>query len=76
MKCQEYIYRHTCGQWEQSTRMDRFWMTQHRMMCRRCATFTRNDTQLDQILQGYRQHLWMPMEMPDVLTSPKNPLTP
>lgn len=60
MKCQEYIYRLTSGQLEQAGLVERFWAAQHRMICKRCSAFTRNDARLSDIVQGYREHLARP----------------
>lgn len=64
MKCKEYIYRLTSGQLAQAGLVDRFWAAQHRMVCKRCTAFTRNDARLDDIVQGYREHLARPGEEP------------
>jgi hypothetical protein len=64
MKCQEYIHRLTSGQLEQAGAIERFWAAQHRMICKRCSAFTRNDQRLSEIVQGYREHLARPGEAP------------
>ncbi len=60
MKCKEYIYRLTSGQLTQAGLVERFWAAQHRMICKRCTAFTRNDARLSDIVQGYREHLARP----------------
>lgn len=60
MKCQEYIYRLTSGQLAQAGLVERFWAAQHRMICKRCTAFARNDERLSEIVRGYREHLARP----------------
>lgn len=62
IKCKEYIFQLSSGQLEQAGLVQRFWATQHRMICKRCTAFTRNDARLDAIMQGYRDHLARPDE--------------
>lgn len=64
MKCKEYIYRLTSGQLAQASLVEKFWAAQHRMVCKRCTAFTRNDARLSDIVQGYRAHLARPGEEP------------
>ncbi len=64
MNCQQYIHRLSSGQLEEAGLVDRFWAAQHRMICRRCSAFTRNDARLTDIVQGYREHLARPGEEP------------
>lgn len=64
MKCKEYIYRLTSGQLAQAGLVEKFWAMQHRMICRRCTAFTRNDARLNEIVLGYREHLARPGEEP------------
>ena len=60
MKCKEYIYRLTSGQLAQAGLVEKLWAAQHRMICKRCTAFTRNDARLSDIVQGYREHLAQP----------------
>jgi hypothetical protein len=64
MKCREYIYRLTSGQLAQAGLVEKFWAAQHRMICKRCSAFTRNDARLSDIVQGYREHLARPGDEP------------
>lgn len=57
MNCRDYIFQLTSGQLNQAGSLDRFWAAQHRLICRRCRAFSRNDQQLDAILDSYRAHL-------------------
>jgi hypothetical protein len=57
MKCKEYIFKLTSGQLQEADLSDRFWAAQHRMACRHCRAFTRNDVRLDGILQSYKDHV-------------------
>lgn len=62
MKCKEYIFRLTSGQLSEASLLDRALAVQHRLICRRCRAFTRNDAQLDAIVQDYREYLAQPGE--------------
>jgi hypothetical protein len=62
MKCQEYVNRLASGQLRQASLAEKFWAMQHRMICKRCKAFTRNDERLSEIIQGYRKHLERPGE--------------
>ncbi len=64
MKCKEYIYRLTSGQLTQAGLVEKFWAAQHRMICKRCSAFTRNDARLTDIVQGYREHVARPGDEP------------
>lgn len=70
MNCREYIFRLTSGQLNQtgSGSIERFWAAQHRWICTRCRAFTRNDQQLDTILDDYRKHLAQPQSTPPFKT--------
>ncbi len=61
MKCREYIFKLTSGQLDQATAFERFLALQHRMMCGRCRSFTKNDAQLDRILTSYRERILTPV---------------
>lgn len=64
MNCRDYIFKLTSGQLKQATNLDRFWAAQHRLICRRCRSFSRNDQQLDTILDDYREHLTQSSDEP------------
>lgn len=53
MKCREYIFRLTSGQLEAAGLLERLEATAHRLSCRHCRAFTRNDQALDRILQDH-----------------------
>lgn len=60
MQCRDYIFQLTSGQLDEAGAVQRLWAAQHRLMCRRCRAYTRNDQRLDDILQGYVEHLQRP----------------
>lgn len=60
MTCREYIFRLTSGQPPEAAWNRRADAALHRMMCRRCRAFTRNDARLDQWLAEYRESLRRP----------------
>jgi hypothetical protein len=60
MKCREYIFKLTSGQLEEADLLVRLKATQHRLSCRNCRAFTRNDKRLDDMLMGYEAHLSKP----------------
>ena len=62
MKCREYIFKLTSGQLQNAPKALRLEAAMHRMMCKYCRTFTRNDAKLDSVLAGYRQSLQRPDE--------------
>lgn len=64
MNCRDYIFKLTSGQLNQAGSLERFWAAQHRWICTRCRAFSRNDQQLDAILDGYREHLTRPEGAP------------
>jgi hypothetical protein len=57
MTCKEYVFKLTSGQLEEADRLERFWALQHRLMCRHCRAFTRNNQRLDGILAAYQDQL-------------------
>lgn len=57
MKCQAYIFQLTSGQLEQASWTTQLQAAQHRLMCRHCRAFTRNDAQLTRIVQDFREQL-------------------
>jgi len=61
MDCQTYIFRLTSGQLADSRWTARLSAAQHRLLCRHCRAFTRNDTQLSSLLQAYQAHLQQPL---------------
>jgi hypothetical protein len=65
MTCKDYIFKLTSGQLAEAGRVERLWAAQHRLICRHCRAFTRNDRRLDDILQGYKAHLSTPDEPSD-----------
>lgn len=60
MNCKDYIFKLTSGQLEEAGWLVRTQAAQHRMICRRCRAFTRNDQALDGILAGYEAHKLAP----------------
>jgi hypothetical protein len=60
MKCKEYIFKLTSGQLEEADLLVRLQAVQHRLTCRHCRAFTRNDQRLDRILGDYQNHLSKP----------------
>lgn len=60
MKCHTYIFQLTSGQLKEAGWLDQLQATQHRLTCRHCRAFTRNDAQLNRILQSYRAQLQQP----------------
>ncbi|MCC2637052.1 MAG: hypothetical protein K0Q68_771 [Moraxellaceae bacterium] len=57
MKCREYIFLLTSGRLEQAPAGRRMEAGMHRLMCRKCRAFTRNDSRLDSMLADYREAL-------------------
>ena len=60
MKCQDYIFKLTSQQLEDAPLAVQTSARVHRMLCKRCRAFTRNDETLDKILGAYREHLQAP----------------
>lgn len=60
LTCKEYIFDLTSGRAAEATGWARLQAAQHRLMCRRCRAFTRNDGRLDDILKQYRHELARP----------------
>lgn len=56
MRCKEYIFRLTSGQFDNAPKAVRLEALGHRMVCRYCRAFTRNDRRLEGILRGYREY--------------------
>ena len=65
MTCREYIFMLSSGQLEHASRGMKMQAATHRMICKRCRTFTRNDRALDGLLEDYRQHLKQPDDSAD-----------
>lgn len=57
MKCREYIFLLTSGQLKDAPVSLRLEAGMHRVLCRYCRTFTRNDGRLDGLLADYREEL-------------------
>lgn len=57
MKCREFIFLLTSGQLQQAGFAVRTDARVHRLLCKRCNTFFRNNQQLDQWLTDSRQEL-------------------
>ena len=57
MKCREFIFLLTSGQLNQAGFAVRADARVHRLMCKRCNTFYRNNQQLDQWLVASKQEL-------------------
>ncbi|RMW97562.1 hypothetical protein EBQ25_10180 [Allofranklinella schreckenbergeri] len=64
MKCAQYIFKLTSGQLEQASASERMKAALHRLMCRHCRDFTRNDAALDAILSAYKSQLQQPQPPP------------
>lgn len=60
MRCKEYIFKLTSGQLAEAEWPERFWATQHRLMCRHCRAFSANDARLSEILRRYQDQLTQP----------------
>jgi hypothetical protein len=52
--CREYIFLLTSGQLEEARWDLKLRATQHRLSCRRCRAFTRNDEALERILGEHK----------------------
>lgn len=57
MKCKQYIFLLTSGQLKDAPPGLRFEAAAHRLLCRYCRAFTRNDARLDGLLDDYREAL-------------------
>ncbi len=57
LNCQTYIFQLTSGQLDDAGWMQRLAAAQHRLLCRRCRAFTRNDAKLTHILQDFHNQL-------------------
>lgn len=54
MRCKEYIFKLTSGQLDNAPLSVKLEARAHRMICKYCRAFTRNDQMLQQILAEYR----------------------
>lgn len=64
MKCREYIFQLTSGQADEAGAATKLAAWQHRMICFRCRAFTRNNEALQNMLEGYNDHLKTPQAQP------------
>ena len=55
MKCQDYVFRLTSGQLAESPTREQWAARWHRVVCRHCRAFTRNDAVLTEVLQRHKQ---------------------
>lgn len=62
LTCKEYIFKLTSGQLAEAGSIDRMWAWQHRLICRRCRTFTANDQKLSHLLRQYGEHRIAPSD--------------
>lgn len=60
MSCKTYVFKLSSGQLQQARLGERMWAAQHRLMCRACRAFTRNDRVLDEGLRAYLERLTRP----------------
>jgi len=65
MTCREYIFMLSSGQLDDASKGLKMQAAAHRMICKRCRTFTRNDRTLDGLLEDYRQRLKQPDDSAD-----------
>lgn len=57
MDCKEYIFKLTSGQLAEAGQIERLKAFQHRLICRYCRAFTKNDAKLTHALTQYRESL-------------------
>jgi hypothetical protein len=55
MTCQTYIFKLTSGQLDEAGWVERLGAAQHRLVCRHCRAFTKNDEALQVLLRRYRE---------------------
>ena len=60
ISCRRFSDLVASGELDEAGWLTRAQAGQHRLMCRRCRTFERNDQLLDGILQARREHLQRP----------------
>lgn len=56
MTCKEYIHLLTSGQLANASLGVKMDARLHRMICKYCRSFTKNDKHLDDILQRYKEY--------------------
>ena len=64
LTCRDYIFKLTSGQLKEAGLVERLRAAEHRLVCRHCRAFTRNDARLDTILRTYQAHLETPDDEP------------
>lgn len=57
MKCREYVFLLTSGRLKEAPAALRLEAGMHRLLCRYCRAFARNDHRLDTLLDDYREAL-------------------
>ena len=57
MNCQEYIFKLSSQQFDEAPLGVKAAARVHRMVCKRCRAFTRNDEKLDDLLVQYREQI-------------------
>lgn len=70
ISCRRFSDLVASGELDEAGWLTRAQAGQHRLMCRRCRAFERNDQLLDGILQAHRERLQRP-ELPDVNAPPE-----
>ncbi len=55
MNCQRYIFELTSGRLQEADLGTRAQARLHRMICVHCRAFTRNDAQLSEVLDAWRE---------------------
>jgi hypothetical protein len=60
MSCQHYVFLLSSGQLDEADTGTRWQAGLHRLMCRHCRAFTRNDQALDAILKAARERAMAP----------------
>ncbi|MEY4763691.1 MAG: hypothetical protein RI907_364 [Pseudomonadota bacterium] len=55
MNCQRYIFELTSGRLREAGLATQAQARLHRLVCVHCRAFTRNDQQLERVLEGWRQ---------------------
>lgn len=57
MNCRDYVFKLSSGQLQDAGWLERLQAGQHRLICRHCRAFTRNDERLSELLVRYREGL-------------------
>ncbi|MCP5325885.1 MAG: hypothetical protein H7A09_06110 [Oceanospirillaceae bacterium] len=60
MKCREYIFLISSGKIDDASVGVRLDAGMHRLICKYCRSFSRNNKQLDKMLDAYREELKKP----------------